>query len=98
MLVVVDTNILISALIAPSGNEARIVTAVQNQVLSAAVSIDLLAEYEDVLTRPKFSFDPEEVTRLLHPFRFYSILVHPTHRLSISPDESDNRFLECAQA
>jgi predicted nucleic acid-binding protein len=26
-----------------------------------------------------------------------AIVVHPTHRLTVSKDEADNRFLECAQ-
>jgi uncharacterized protein len=26
-----------------------------------------------------------------------AVLVHPTRTISVSPDESDNRFLECAQ-
>jgi uncharacterized protein len=26
-----------------------------------------------------------------------AVLVHPRHTIRVSPDESDNRFLECAQ-
>jgi putative PIN family toxin of toxin-antitoxin system len=98
MLVVIDTNILVSALISPSGKEAHIASLVVQQTLLAAVSESILAEYEAVLTRSKFNFNPAKVTRILYPLRSYSLMVKPTHRLTVSPDDSDNRFLECAEA
>lgn len=98
MLVVIDTNILISSIIAPAGNEARIINSVRNQLIKVAVSPSLLQEYERVLSRRKFGFDPIDIDDALHPFRAYALIVHPTFSLAISPDEFDNRFLECAEA
>lgn len=98
MIVIIDTNILISSVIAPSGNEARVIALIQRQAVQAAITNATLMEYKHVLTRPRFSFDPVDVESALHPFRFYSILVHPTRHLTLSPDEADNRFLECAEA
>jgi putative PIN family toxin of toxin-antitoxin system len=98
MLVVLDTNLLVSALLSPLGKEASVVELVSQQAVFAAVSTSILNEYEAVLSRPKFNFDPDEVDRTLYPIRTYSLLTHPGRRLTISPDDSDNRFLECAEA
>ena len=98
MLIVLDTNIIVSSLLSLYGNEARLMSLVYDRVLVAAVSPTTLAEYERVLTRPKFRLAPSVVERTLYPLRNYSTVVHPANRLTISPDESDNRFLECAQA
>jgi predicted nucleic acid-binding protein len=43
-------------------------------------------------------FATQEVAHFLTRLRSASILVAPTHRVSASPDEPDNRFLECAEA
>ena len=51
---VVDTNVLVSALIAPSGNEAFILLAVQERLVKPSVSEEILGEYAEVLARPKF--------------------------------------------
>ncbi len=98
MLVVLDTNIIVSSLLSRTGNEARLMELVQRQALTVAVSTATLAEYENVLTRPKFGFTPAVIDRSLHFFRLAPVVVHPTHRLAVSPDDSDNRFLECAEA
>jgi uncharacterized protein len=57
------------------------------------VSTPILAEYELLLRRPRFASDPKRVDRSLA-----RMLVQPGRTLSVSPDESDNRFLECAEA
>jgi len=98
MLVVLDTNIIVSSLLSRTGNEARLMDLVQRQALAVAVSAAILAEYENVLTRPKFGFTSAVIDRSLHFFRLAPVVVHPPHRLTVSPDDSANRFLECAEA
>jgi predicted nucleic acid-binding protein len=39
-----------------------------------------------------------DVARFLVRLRSASLLVDPAHSVSASPDEPDNRFLECAEA
>jgi putative PIN family toxin of toxin-antitoxin system len=55
MNVVLDTNVLISALLTRSGAESAVLFAVANQSLVWCVSRPVLVEYEAVLRRPKFS-------------------------------------------
>jgi predicted nucleic acid-binding protein len=53
--VVVDTNVLVSALLKENGAEAAVLFDVAEKTLRWCVSPRILAEYESVLRRPKFS-------------------------------------------
>lgn len=96
--IVSDTNIVVSAAIKHKGAEAQVLDAVADGQLLLCVSEAVLAEYEEVLRRPKLRLDPERVRRVLELIRSGSLLVRPVETVTASPDEPDNRFLECADA
>ena len=98
MRVVLDTNVLVSALLKRHGNEALVLTATLAGKFELIVSPAVLAEYELVLPRPRFGFSPAEVRAALTALRHAGRLVRPTQTIEKCPDESDNRFLECAEA
>jgi predicted nucleic acid-binding protein len=51
------------------------------------------------LRRPKFSrISAEAIDSALNLIRSVAIIVNPTETLAVSTDETDNRFLECAEA
>ncbi len=92
--IVLDTNIIVSAALHPGALEEQIIELIAARVLKLYISADLVSEYQEVLQRPKFSkLDADQVARLLTLLTDEAILV----RLAVSIDESDNRFLECAQ-
>lgn len=62
------------------------------------VSPPILKEYEDVLRRDRFKLPPALITQSLKRIRAVSKKVRTYQAVTASPDESDNRFLECAQA
>ncbi|MFI4986409.1 MAG: putative toxin-antitoxin system toxin component, PIN family [Alphaproteobacteria bacterium] len=95
---VVDTNVLVSALISPSGNEALIVLAIHQRLLRPCFSEEILREYAEVLARPKFAFPLDEIEALLARVRSQGELLHPEPSPSTSPDPGDAKFLACAQA
>lgn len=64
----------------------------------AAVSSATLAEYELVLSRRKFSFALLKTSELLRLISTNGLMVEPHSTLTISPDSSDNRFIECTEA
>lgn len=66
---VIDTNVLISGLLVPNGNEALILLAVQQGLVRPCFSEAIMREYEGVLARPKFSFEPEQIATLLAMLR-----------------------------
>jgi len=53
---VIDTNVLVSALISPSGNEALLLLAVKQGLVRPCFSHAVLKEYSEVLTRPGLLF------------------------------------------
>jgi uncharacterized protein len=95
--VVIDTNVLVSAVIKEQGAEAAVLNFVATGRLDLYVSRPILEEYKGVLARPKFaSLDPPRVQRVLAILDAATVLV-PAVKRAASPDESDNRFLECAE-
>jgi uncharacterized protein len=66
---VVDTNVLVSALISPTGNEARILLAMRQGLVKPFFSEQILQEYAEVLARPKFAFPADEIDALIELLR-----------------------------
>lgn len=97
--IVVDTNILISAAIQPAGLPAGLVDLIAYRAVTLCLSEAILAEYRAVFARPKFAgIHPDRIARLLDLVVAEATMVKPLRRATASPDESDNRFLECAEA
>jgi putative PIN family toxin of toxin-antitoxin system len=94
---VYDTNIIISAALSPSGIPSSLLALALEGAVELSVSPAILDEYREVLHRPKFGFSEPVIAGLMRRITQVAVLVHPTRTLSVSPDESDNRFLECAQ-
>jgi uncharacterized protein len=75
-----------------------VIDLVRRQLISAAVSPPILQEYQAVLSRRKFRLSAQRLDEFLFPFRNFATAFNPRGQLAVSPDESDNRFLECAEA
>jgi len=96
MLVVLDTNILVSALISPFGPPARVLDMVLGGDIQVAYDDRLLAEYREVLARPKFSFAPEDVAALLAYLETDGEHMTARSLPHALPDADDLPFLEVA--
>lgn len=100
MRVVVDTNLLVSAALRDRDPEAVILFVVARPDFEWVVSSEILAEYKDVLARPKFNL-PEEILS-----RWDKMLESATTRvesegtlaLKFPRDQKDVKFLACALA
>jgi putative PIN family toxin of toxin-antitoxin system len=95
---VYDTNVVVSANVNPGGLPASLVALALGKQVRLFYSPAILEEYEEVLKRPKFGFTPQVVDLFLRDLRAAGEMVRPTQKLSASPHEPDNRFVECAQA
>ena len=94
--VVLDTNVLVSALLTPDGNPARILDCILNGAIILCYDSRIITEYQNVLLRPKFGFDKKAVKQLIDYLIFTGFSVVPTP-LSISfDDENDKKFFEVA--
>jgi uncharacterized protein len=94
---IIDTNVFVSALLSPLGNEAIIVLAIQQGLIKPYFSDEMLEEYVEVLARPKFSFPSDEIRALIDLIRNHGEQVSHSQTLSLhSPDPADDKFLACA--
>ena len=98
MIVVLDTNVIVSALWTPDGKAAYIVNQVIAGNLKLCHDYRILTEYRKVLSRPKFKFSLWQINFLLDTFEKDGISVIPSS-LSYVPfsDESDRMFYEVAK-
>ncbi len=93
---VLDTNVLVSGLLNPSGHPGRLLDAVLSGHLILALDDRIYAEYSAVLMRPKIRFDKSDVRDLLSFFRMQRwINAHPV-KIKNLPDASDLPFAETA--
>lgn len=97
MRAVLDTNVIVSGLLSPKGNARLVLAMAFARKFDLIVSAELFTEYDAVIRRLKFRFRPEEIDEALTELRRVGELVKPTGQVSESPDEPDNRFLECAK-
>ena len=98
MIVVLDTNVLVSALWTPNGKAAYIVNQVIVGNLKLCHDYRILTEYRDVLTRPKFKFSAWQVDFLMETIERDGISVSSPPRLNVPfSDESDRMFYEVAE-
>lgn len=95
--VVLDTNIIVSALLQPLGPSAQILVLALGGVFKLCVSGEIYAEYEEVISRPRFARDPAVIAATLQSIRERAFWVKPTGRLKICADPDDDVFLECAE-
>jgi hypothetical protein len=98
--IVLDTNVVVSALIIRDSLPARILDElVLNRKVELLVSDEILAEYLEVLSREKFARFSEFKVRaeiLLSHIQEIANKHSPNIRLELIADMDDNRFLELA--
>lgn len=97
--IVIDTNVIVSALIQRGYSYLIINELFIEQKFQLCVSDELLAEYYEVLSRPKFSKFPDFFIRaetLLVEIASKATRYVPTIKLDIIADVDDNMILELA--
>lgn len=95
---VLDTNVVVSALLQPTGPPAAIIELGFSRKFRWYVSAPIWAEYAAVLERKKLAVDPREATYFFKDLRRVAVFVVPKRTLRECSDASDNKFLECALA
>jgi len=94
--IVLDTNVLVSAILSPYGPPAGVLSTLLTERVALCFDERILSEYRDVLTRGKFAFDPEVVQELIG---FLASTGSPTLAVPLAvalPDAGDRMFLEVA--
>jgi putative PIN family toxin of toxin-antitoxin system len=99
---VVDTNILIRAMIKTQGSVGPIITALRSRLFTLVLSEPLLEELLATMALPrirgKYHLTDQDTRDYVAFLSLHSLLVEPPHTLSVCRDESDNKVLEAALA
>ena len=90
---VLDTNVLVSALLSKQGPAARLWDALGNGRFILAYDPRILHEYQEVLSRPRFGFTGAEVADLFGVIGRFGEIVIPAAALPPLPDPDDTPFL-----
>lgn len=98
MKTVVDTNVIVSALLNPYGHAAKIVRLLLAGHINICYDQRILSEYKEVLNRPKFDFNKEHIDAFLDEIKYTGHQVLSTPLKKSLPDPNDNMFLEVAIA
>lgn len=99
MKVVLDTNILVSALWSPGRNAADILDSVFSRRLTVCYDYRIIDEYERGLRYPKLAFKEWEIQAILDPIikEGISVVPDPITDIPFERDESDRKFYEVAK-
>ena len=97
MMVVIDTNVLVSALLSRDGTPAKVIGMVLNGTITLCYDYRIICEYRDVLKRPKFGFSNGEINSLIDWFESngQSVIAEPVNKKF--DDEEDKKFYEVAK-
>lgn len=95
---VIDTNVLVSAAIKPSGLQRTVVLLAFTQPARWYVSDPILSEYSRVLARPELGIRRGLRQQLVQLIKNRTHVVVPSRLPVVTTDPADNIFVECADA
>lgn len=99
MIIVLDTNVLVSGAINPHGPPGRIIDLLRAGELRLVADDRIISEYAEVVHRPGLApyFADSDVEHIVEYLRSNSERVIATARIVGLPDEDDAPFLETAK-
>ncbi|RPH57493.1 MAG: putative toxin-antitoxin system toxin component, PIN family [Chloroflexi bacterium] len=102
MRAVIDTGVLVSALIRRQGTTGGILHAMRDGRFTLVYSTAIVVEIIEVLGREpfrvKYHIQSEDITALVNLIRLRGELVNPTHSVKMCRDPKDDKFLKAALA
>ncbi len=98
MKVIVDTNVLVSAVLKGRTPKEVIQFIIDTPDCDWLVSKEILEEYKQVLSRPKFKLTPEIINQWWFVLDTVTRVVEVTNVVDFPRDRKDAKFLACALA
>lgn len=99
---VIDTNVILSAVIKPDGRVGAILELLRNDAYCLLYSDQLITEFVDVINRPrirlKYNLRAEDIETVLALLFLRGEAVVPSRRIDVCRDPKDNMLLELAVA
>ena len=95
---VIDTNVLVSALFTrdPKSNTKRVLDLVLDGTICPLFCDEIISEYQEVLSRDKFPFKPENVHDVIASIEHFGYDPGRTPSDELFPDHKDVVFYEVA--
>ena len=94
MRVVVDTNVIVSALMNVNGTPSKILSLILNGNVKILYDNRIIFEYFDVLSRKEFGFNNEIINDMINFFKHDGEFINPEYIKKKFPDETDKKFYE----
>ncbi|MBR8827960.1 MAG: putative toxin-antitoxin system toxin component, PIN family [Gomphosphaeria aponina SAG 52.96 = DSM 107014] len=96
LIVVFDTNILLSALLSPTSNPSKCLQLARSGIIQSVTCQEIIDEFAEKLT-VKFKYSPNESQEIISQFLHYSKTIQITNTLNVvEKDADDNKIIECA--
>ena len=95
--VVLDTNILVSALMSKMGNPAKIYKMFLSETITLVFSDDIMSEYINVLYRPHLRIPADDADKVLDAIRQCGERIKPAKSVFPLVDEDDRMFYDVAK-
>jgi len=94
MKVVIDTNVIVSALINYNGIPAKILSLILSGDVKILYDNRIIFEYIDVLSRKEFGFPKETINDITEYFKYAGEFVNSEYIKTKFSDEADKKFYE----
>jgi uncharacterized protein len=98
VIVVFDTRVVVSAVLRDRDPEAVMLHVVQHPEFTWVASAAIVAEYLEVLSRPKFAIPKQVIARWRRAFAQNITQVDPVPDIVFPRDSKDAKFIACALA
>jgi len=98
MIVVIDTSVLVSAAFRDRTPEEVILFVTGQDAFHWIVSDEILAEYREVLSRPKFGLSVEILDQWIEILESSTIEIDVDLEIDFPRDRKDAKFIACALA
>jgi len=96
--IVLDTNVLVSGVLNPHGSPGRVLDIIVSGAVKVLLDDRIIAEYREVLARPRFGFRSDNVEVLIDFIVSEGETVTSVPLALSLPDRDDLPFLEVAVA
>lgn len=93
---VIDTNVLVSAILSHNADAAtvRVIDCIRTGIIVPVFNAEIIEEYLEVLSRPKFNLAAEMITKLIISLKQVGVVTERTSYNEKLPDPKDRVFYE----
>jgi len=96
--VVVDTNVIVSAVLSRLGKPAQVLNSITDyDYIDMYYSSEIIDDYSKVLSYERLNIDEGDKNRVIELIRRIGVCIDPTAGSMQLPDEADRKFYDAAK-